>query len=150
MSSLIKYLTILILLALSYCSIPFKDIFIVTLEVTSNEGTKITEGLNAIFLDDNNQEIAEISITHPESFNNTLVWWVHSSYPEKSGNIETDKALKATKAIVSATGCKTKEVPLDIMSYFEPLSFSIHGGGPAYMYHFYEGKIKIDCSHESN
>lgn len=143
---LLKYFTILLLIPIAYCSIPFHDVFSISLEVSKNDGKNIDGSLKAVFLDKNNKEITTINSKHPESSSALLVWWVHSKYPEKSNNISPDHALKAVRVVISAKNCTDKEIPLNVISDFEPLSFSPHGGGPAYMYHHLNQKIILDCS----
>jgi len=141
-----KLLLVLLLLtaaSVGYCSLPLTSVAVLTVQVTDRQGNRIMADTAATYLDAAGQTIATITPETPGSWDNNLHWWMHSHH--RTSTRRPADAERAVAVEVTARGCSTVRLPVALERTYEPLSFSPHGGGPAYFIYRYDGKAVLDC-----
>ena len=141
-----KFLLILFLLPLAsmaYCSLPLSSVAVLTIVLSDQTGANIEADAAATYLDADGAPIVTITFEMPSSWDNNLHWWSHSQH--STSTLRPDDAKRAAAVEITAKGCETVTVPVELERHYEALSFAPHGGGEAYFIYRFEREFVLQC-----
>lgn len=134
---------LLVVLPLAYCSLPLTQVATLTVKVSDQSGRAIKADVEAIYLDAEGREIQRITPRTRGSWDNNLHWWSHSGHD--SSLLRPRDARRSHTVRIEAKGCQPASLPVTLERTYEPLSFSPHGGGPAYLIDRFERAVVLRC-----
>lgn len=143
MRKVLAVLVLLVLAPVGFCSLPLTTVALLTVSVTDQHGARIMAGATATYLDAAGKPIVTISSGDPQSWDNNLHWWAHSSH--RTSILRPADAKRAVAVEVAAEGCTSIRLPVALARQYEPLSFAPHGGGPAYLIYRYDAEAPLTC-----
>lgn len=130
-------------LLLGYCAVPLTAVSAITLTLEDQRGGKIAGPARALFLDADGREIVAVALGEPQSWDNNIHWWAHSSHA--LSRLRPDDARRARSVRIEADGCAPQAVPVDLSGSYMPPSIMPHGGGQAYMLYEFSRTVRLDC-----
>ncbi len=128
---------------LVFFSLPLTSVATLTITVFDQDHQKITTDINATYFDRDGNEIIEITPQTRGSWDNNLHWWTHSSH--QTSMMRPQAGLRATSTQIKAKGCKSTTISVTRNRQYQPLRFSLHGGGTAYLIYNFKQTVVLNC-----
>lgn len=143
MKKVLALLLCLLVLLVAYCALPLTSVSSITIALENHRGEKITADGRASFQDADGRAIVEIALGEPQSWDNNIHWWAHSTH--ETSKLRPGDARRARSVAILALGCAPLTLPIALQGRYIPPSLAPHGGGRAYMLYEFNGTARLDC-----